>query len=387
MSTPVPLVDLKAQYAAIREEITAAVTRVIESAYFVGGPEVEAFEREFAAYLGAQFAIGMGSGTAALELALKVAGVSAGDEVIVPANSFFASAEAVSNAGARPVFVDVDPRTFHMDVSRVRAAITSRTRAVIPVHLYGRAMDLSGLERIAADHKLVIIEDAAQAHGAQIRGTRVGAAGRLTCFSFYPGKNLGAYGDAGAVTTSDPEQARMLRLLRDHGSPSKYQHDVVGTNARLDAMQAAVLRVKLRQLDRWNELRRRHARTYAAALAGSKIVAPEVPAGGEHIFHLFVVRCSRRAELQRFLRERGIATGIHYPVPLHLTGAYQSLGYPGRGSFPVTELIADEILSLPMYPELTAQQLDHTIAALHEFAGQPGLEMPAELESATAGAR
>lgn len=387
MSTPIPFVDLKAQYATVREEIDAAIRQVVESAYFVGGPQVEAFEQEFAAYVGAAHAVGVSSGTSALKLALKAAGVGAGDEVIVPANSFFATAEAVSNVGARPVFVDVDPRTFHMDAGLARAAVTARTRALIPVHLYGRAVDLREIERIAAERGLAIIEDAAQAHGAEIGGVKVGGAGRLTCFSFYPGKNLGAYGDAGAVTTNDPEQARMLRVLRDHGSPSKYQHDVVGTNARLDAIQAGVLRVKLRHLDRWNELRRQHARAYAAALAGSKIVTPEVPAGKEHVFHLFVVRCARRDDLQRFLVERGIATGIHYPVPLHLTGAYRAQSYPGPGSHPVSEQLAGEILSLPMFAELTPAQIEQTVAALHDFAGQPGLEAPAEVDSATAAAR
>jgi dTDP-3-amino-3,4,6-trideoxy-alpha-D-glucose transaminase len=337
--------------------------------------------------VGARFAVGMSSGTSALELALKAAHIGGGDQVIVPANSFFATAEAVSNAGARPVFVDADPRTFHMDADLVRAAINERTRAIIPVHLYGRAMDLRPIERIAAEHKLVIIEDAAQAHGAEIAGLKVGGTGRLTCFSFYPGKNLGAYGDAGAVTTNDLEQARALRLLRDHGSATKYDHEVIGTNARLDAIQAAVLRVKLRRLDGWNELRRQHARTYATALAGSRIVAPDMPAGREHIFHLFVVRCSRRDALQRFLAERGIATGIHYPVPLHLTGAYNEQGHGSRGTHPVTEQLAEEILSLPMFPELSQQQIGRVLEALREFSAQPGLEIPANPESATAAAR
>jgi dTDP-4-amino-4,6-dideoxygalactose transaminase len=365
----VPFVDLRIQYAAIRQEIRAAIDDVLESAQFVGGKWIETFEQQFADFVGAKYAVGMASGTAALELSLKAAGIGPGHEVIVPANSFFASAEAVSNVGARPVFADVDPATFHIDVASVEQALTPRTKAVIPVHLYGRAVDMSRLEQLASRHGFQIIEDAAQAHGASFNGKRVGASGRLTAFSFYPGKNLGAYGDAGAVTTNDPEQAATLRMLRDHGSPQKYHHSLIGTNARMASVQAAVLSVKLRRLSDWNTLRRRHAADLAEGLRGTQIIAPEVPAGNEHVFHLFVVRTTQRHPLQEFLAQRGIDTGIHYPVPLHLTEAYQAQGYPGRGSLPVCEQLANEILSLPMFPELSVEQKSHLIGALREFAG------------------
>ncbi len=367
MTPIVPFVDLKAQYAALRTEIDPAIREVLEAAYFVGGPVVERFESEFAAYCGADFALGVANGTDAISLALRAAGLGPGDEVLVPANSFFASAEAVSNIGAAPVFVDADPETFLMDPGSAAAAITHRTRAILPVHLYGRAMDMRPFVELAAAHNLTIVEDCAQAHGATFAGETVGSSGRLTCYSFYPGKNLGAYGDGGAITTNDPELRRRLLELHDHGSPRKYEHARVGYNSRLDALQAAVLSVKLRHLPDWNTARRRHAETYAAALEGSPIVPPEIPPQGQHVFHLFVVRCSLRDRLQKFLAERGIATGIHYPTPLHLTEAYQRLGAPGPGSFPVAEALAGEILSLPMYAELSPDQMRHTIAVIHQF--------------------
>jgi dTDP-4-amino-4,6-dideoxygalactose transaminase len=369
LALEIPFLDLKAQYRALAPEINRAVTSVLESAQFVGGALVENFEHEFATYIGAKHAVGVSSGTSALELALKVAGIGPGDEVLVPANSFFATAEAVSNVGAKPVFTDVDAASCHLDVNSAERMITSRTRAIIPVHLYGRAMDLRRVAEFAAAYRLQIIEDAAQAHGSARNGVRVGAAGRLTCFSFYPGKNLGAYGDAGAVTTNDSDEARKLRLLRDHGSPAKYQHSVIGTNARLDSIQAAILSIKLRHLDQWNQLRRKHAAQMASALADSPVIPPEVPAGGEHVFHLFVVRTPQRNALRSYLSANGIATGIHYPVPLHLTEAYQQLGYPEKGSLPTAEQLSEDILSLPMYAELTDEQIEYTIDAVLNFAG------------------
>jgi dTDP-4-amino-4,6-dideoxygalactose transaminase len=312
----------------------------------------------------------VGSGTAALELALKTARIDAGDEVIVPANSFFATAEAVSNVGARPVFGDVDPMTFHLDVNSVERMITSRTRAIIAVHLYGRAMDMTALQKLAERHGLTIIEDAAQAHGTERDGIHVGGSGRLTCFSFYPGKNLGAYGDAGIVTCHDPVHAERLRLLRDHGSPTKYVHVIVGTNSRLDAIQAAVLLVKLRHLREWNARRVNHAMAYVARLRNSCVQIPEVPPGREHNFHLFVIRVKNRDALMRHLHARGIGTGIHYPQPLHLTPAYQELGYPMRGSLPVSEALAAEILSLPIYPELRDSQIEQVSEAVLQFSDQ-----------------
>lgn len=372
----IPFVDLKAQYATIKEEIRLAIDSVLESAHFVGGEWVDRFEEEFARFVGAKYAIGVGSGTAALELALRVAGIAPGDEVIVPANTFFATAEAVSNVGAVPVFADVDARTCHLDPFSAERALSPRTRAIIPVHLYGRAMDLRPIERLTETHGLHIIEDAAQAHGAARKGVRVGSGPWLTAFSFYPGKNLGAYGDAGAVTTNDSEQARKVRMLRDHGSPRKYQHAMVGTNSRLASIQAAVLSVKLPHLAEWNNLRQRHAADYAKALSGTAIQPPEVPPGEEHVFHLFVVRTRQRSGLQDFLARKGIATGIHYPMPLHLTEAYQSLGYPGRGSFPVSEQLVNEILSLPMFPELSDSQKSYTLEALLDFARRGARALP-----------
>lgn len=372
----VPFVDLKAQYATLREEINAAVMNVLESAYFVGGPILDKFEREFAAFVGAEYCVGVANGTDAIMLAAKAAGLGRGDEVLVPANSFFASAEAITNAGATPVFVDVDPLTFHMDAKLAAQAITKRTRAILPVHLYGRAMDLTPFEALARKHNLIIIEDCAQAHGASIHGNTVGSSGRLTCFSFYPGKNLGAYGDGGAVTTSDPDLMKRLRILREHGSPVKYEHSVVGWNSRLDALQAAVLSVKLPHLHAWNAARRENARKLTAALVGSPIMPPAIPEGNQHVFHLFVVRCSQRDALKSFLEEKGIQTGIHYPVPLHITAAYRNLGSAGLGSNPITEALAGEILSLPMYAEMSAAQLAYLIEALREFSDKRLLASP-----------
>jgi dTDP-4-amino-4,6-dideoxygalactose transaminase len=373
----IPFLDLNSQFESIRNDIVDAVDRVLVSGQFVGGEWVELFEEQFARFVGSRYAIGVGSGTAALELALKTARIDAGDEVIVPANSFFATAEAVSNVGARPVFGDVDPMTFHLDLNSVERMITSRTRAIIAVHLYGRAMDMTALQKLAERHGLKIIEDAAQAHGTERDGIHVGGSGRLTCFSFYPGKNLGAYGDAGIVTCHDPVHAERLRLLRDHGSPTKYVHVIVGTNSRLDAIQAAVLLVKLRHLREWNARRVNHAMAYVARLRNSCVQIPEVPPGREHNFHLFVIRVKNRDALMRHLHARGIGTGIHYPQPLHLTPAYQELGYPMRGSLPVSEALAAEILSLPIYPELRDSQIEQVSEAVLQFSDQ--LERQEEL--------
>jgi dTDP-4-amino-4,6-dideoxygalactose transaminase len=366
----VPFLDLTSQFASIREEIMDAIDRVFVSGQFVGGEWVEQFEEQFSRFVGSRYAIGVGSGTAALELALKAAQIGAGDEVILPANSFFATAEAVSNVGARPVFADVDPRTCHLDVASSERLITARTKAIIPVHLYGWAMDMTALQKLAGRHRLTIIEDAAQAHGTERDGIPVGGSGRLTCFSFYPGKNLGAYGDGGIVTCNDKVHAERLRLLRDHGSPAKYVHVIVGTNSRLDALQAAVLSVKLHYLREWNARRVQHAMAYAAKLRNACLQVPEVPSGGEHNFHLFVIRTKNRDALRQHLHARGIGTGIHYPEPLHMTPAYRKLGYAMRGSLPVSEALAPEILSLPMYPELSESQTDQVTEAVLEFLDQ-----------------
>jgi dTDP-4-amino-4,6-dideoxygalactose transaminase len=360
----VPFVDLRAQYGSIKDEVLEAISQVLDSGHFVMGEFVESFEEQFARFVGAKYVVGLSSGTAALELVLKAAEIGVGDEVIVPANSFFATAEAVSNVGAVPVFADIDPKTFHLETSAVERCITGRTRAVIPVHLYGRAMDLTELDELCATRGLQIIEDAAQAHGTQKNGIPVGGSGRLTCFSFYPGKNFGAYGEAGAVACNDLGWAEKIRLLRDHGSPAKYTHSVIGTNSRLDAIQAAVLSVKLPYLDGWNARRAGHARAYVSALAGSAVITPELPSSGEHNYHLFVVRTRRRDAVRDRLQQYGVQTGIHYPVPLHLTGAYQKLGYPGAGTHPVAESLACEILSLPMFPELSEEHLEQVVQTL-----------------------
>lgn len=352
----IPFVDLKAQYRAIKSEVDDAVARVFESASFVLGPEVEAFEAAFAEYIGAAFCVGTSSGTAAIQLAVMACDISQGDEVIVPANSFFATAEAVSTAGATPVLVDADPLSYTIDPAKVESRITRRTRAIMPVHLYGQAADLDPLFRLAARHNLDVIEDAAQAHGSEYQGRRVGALGRVGCFSFYPGKNLGAYGEGGAVVTNDEQLARRVRLLRDHGSESKYRHEVVGYNFRLEAIQGAVLRVKLRFLDEWNELRRAHAARYMELLADTDLQLPREMPYGRHVYHLYVVQHEARDLLQQSLSEAGIQTGIHYPVPIHLQPAYARLGYKTT-DLPEAERQAQRVLSLPMFPELTDEQI------------------------------
>ena len=361
----VPFVDLQAQYKSIKAEVDAGIARVIESASFVLGREVEAFEAAFAEYVGARFCMGVSNGTAAIQLAVTACGLGAGDEVIVPANTFFASAEAVSTAGATPVFVDADPVSYNIDVAKIEAAITERTRAILPVHLYGQPADLDPIFEIAARRNLVVIEDAAQAHGARYKGRRVGALGRAGCFSFYPGKNLGAYGEGGAVVTDDEEVARRVRLLRDHGSERKYHHEIVAYNFRLEGIQGAVLNAKLRHLDGWNRLRREHAARYNELLRESGLVLPREMPDAEHVYHLYVVQTGERDRLQKTLGEAGVQTGIHYPVPIHLQPAYASLNYKA-GDFPETERQASRVLSLPMFPELTESQIMHIVETIQE---------------------
>ena len=382
----VPFVDLQAQYRALKAEVDEAIARVLGSAAFILGPEVEAFEQAFAEYVGARFCVGVGSGTAAIQLALMACGVAAGDEVIVPANSFFATAEAVSTAGATPVFVDADTASYTIDVNRIEAAITGRTRAIMPVHLYGQSADLDPIFELAARHNLYVIEDAAQAHGSLYKGRRVGALGQAGCFSFYPGKNLGAYGEGGAVVTNDAEVARRVRRLREHGSERRYHHEVVGYNFRLEGLQGAVLNVKLKHLDAWNHLRRVHAARYDELLGASfdqstrpeqgsdadSLSAPlslprEMPYA-RHVYHLYVVQVGERDRVQRELSEAGIQTGIHYPVPIHLQPAYASLGHRS-GDFPATERQAARVLSLPMFPELTDAQINQVASRLTEAVG------------------
>ncbi|MBD1940410.1 DegT/DnrJ/EryC1/StrS family aminotransferase [Microcoleus sp. FACHB-68] len=359
----IPLVDLKAQYASIRTDIDAAMQAVLDQTAFIGGEELKQFEAEFAAYCGAKACVGVGNGTDALYLALRCLGIGPGDEVITVAHTFIATAEAISLTGAKPVFVDIREDTMLMNPDALEAAITPRTRAVIVVHLYGQPCEMDRILEIARHHNLKVVEDAAQAHGAYWQGQRVGTLGDVACFSFYPGKNLGAYGDGGAVVSQDEDLIRRLRRLANHGRLEKYTHEIEGVNSRLDGLQAAILRVKLRHLDKWNAGRQRHAAHYLEALRGSGVKLPMVHPQAESVWHLFVVRLREREHLQARLKEQGIATGIHYPLPLHQQPAYKYLGVP-EGSLPVTEKVASEIVSLPIYAELTTQQVETVSKAI-----------------------
>jgi len=364
----VPFVDLAAHHAPVRDQIQAAVEKVLLHGKYVLGPEVEAFERDFARMVGAKHAIGVGTGLDALRLAFEAAGVKAGDEVIVPGNTFIATALAVSALGAVPVLVDCDPVTYNIDVNLIRPVITKKTKAICPVHLYGQAADLDAVLAIAAEFGLKVIEDACQAHGTRYKGRGCGSIGDLGTFSFYPGKNLGGMGDGGMVTTNDDALAMAVRQRRSYGEAKKYHHVEKGLNARLDTMQAAILNVKLPRLEWANTNRRRAARAYEKGLAGiAPVIVPKGPADElAHIYHLFVIRTPRRDQLQHFLHDKGIQTGIHYPIPIHLQPAYAELA-PSGGRLPVTTQIAGEILSLPMFPELTEEQITRVCAEIAEF--------------------
>src|SRR5437773_3061610 len=373
----VPFLDLKAQHASLEAELTEAFRAIVRGAAFVGGPEVEAFEREFAAFCHADGAVGVGSGTDALRFAYLAMRIKPGDEVITVPNSFIATTEALTQAGAAVRFVDVLPDTLLMDPSQLAAAITPRTVGIVPVHLYGTPADMDPIQAIARAHGLWVIEDAAQAHGAVYKGRQVGTMGAMAAFSFYPGKNLGACGEAGAVTSSDAGRLAFVRKLREHGQAEKYYHDIEGYNGRLDALQAAFLRIKLRHLEQWNRARRAIAALYRGRLSEApdvRIVA-ETP-GSRPVYHLFVVRVPERDRVRAFLQSRGIATGLHYPLPLHQQVAYRHLHLPA-GAFPVTEHAAGEILSLPMFPEMTPDQADRVVDVLAEFF--VGGRRPAEL--------
>jgi len=364
----IPLVDLHAQYETIKPEIDAAIQRTLDNTAFILGPEAKNFETHFAEYCKVKHAVGLDSGTAALHLALLALGVGAGDEVITTTHTFVATAEAISLTGARPVFVDIDPRTYNIDTRIIEAAITPRTRAIIPVHLYGQPAELDPILAVAKKYNLRVIEDAAQAHGSDYRGRRIGSLGDMACFSFYPGKNLGAYGDAGALVTNDDELAAKVRMLRDHGRTTKYEHDITGYGYRLDGIQGAVLDVKLKHLPDWTEKRRACADYYTELLANvdDSIVTPYEPAHVRAVYHLYVIRTRQRNELLQYLKERDIEAGIHYPVPLHLQPVYKNLDY-AKGDFPVTEQAAQEILSLPIYPELTHAQMERVVETMREF--------------------
>ena len=362
----IPLVDLYAQYQAIKPDIDAALQRVIDNSSYILGPEVIAFEKNFAAFCGVNHAVGTDSGTAALHLALLLLEVGPGDEVITTTHTFVATAEVISLTGARPVFVEIDPRTYNLDPEKVKAAITPRTKVLMPVHLYGQTAEMDPLLELAKQHNLRVIEDAAQAHGAMYRGKPAGSLGDIGCFSFYPGKNLGAYGDGGMLVTNDAELADRARMLRNHGRREKYEHLLVGYGYRLDALQAAILDVKLSHLKKWNDQRRAHAEYYTKLLSGLDVVTPFEPAHMYGVYHLYVIATAKRDALLQHLKTYGIEAGIHYPIPLHLQPVYRNLGYHS-GDFPHAERAANQVLSLPMYPELTNDQIEYIVDKVREY--------------------
>lgn len=359
----IPYADLRRQYRAIKPEIDEAVLRVLDSTQFILGEEVVAFEREFAAYCGTADAIGVNSGTSALHLALLAAGIGPGDEVITVPFTFVATAAAIVYTGATPVFVDIDPGTFTMAPAAIEQVLTPRTKAIMPVHLYGHAADMDPILDIARRRGLVVIEDAAQAHGATYNGRPCGSIGAMAAFSFYPGKNLGAYGEGGAVVTSDPALAKKIRVMRSWGEERRYEHSVKGFNYRMDGIQGAILRVKLRHLDAWTDARRARAADYGRAFAGTGIATPVERPDCRHVYHVYAVRLSQRDSTRAALQAADIQTGVHYPIPIHLQPAHADLGY-GPGDFPVSEQAAAQVLSLPMFPEMTAEQVEQVAAAV-----------------------
>ncbi|MEQ1637921.1 MAG: DegT/DnrJ/EryC1/StrS family aminotransferase [Methylococcales bacterium] len=367
----IPFVDLKAQYAGIKNEVNAAIQGVLESCQFTLGSEVVAFEGEFAGYCQAQYGIGVNTGTSALHLALLAAGIGPGDEVITVPFTFVATVAAIYYTGAKPVFVDIDPNTFTIDVTAIEGAITDKTKAILPVHLYGQPADMDPILDIAKRHGLVVVEDAAQAHGAEYKGKRVGSLGDMGCFSFYPGKNLGAYGEGGMVVTNNAEYTRTIRMLRDWGAEQKYHHVLKGYNFRLEGIQGAVLRVKLRYLEAWTEARIAAATNYNELLSGSGVPTPKTMPYARHVFHIYAIRTQKRSEWMAALNAKGIQTGIHYPIPVHLLEAYADLGY-SLGDFPHSEQAANEVLSLPMFPELTRAQCEEVSEAVKLLANQAG---------------
>lgn len=363
----VPFLDLKAQYLTIKDEIHDAISKVMESTAFAGGPFVAQFEQEFAKFCDCKYAIGVGNGTDALWLSLIALGVGPGDEVITVPNTFIATAEAITYCGATPVFVDVEEKTYTMNPSLLEAAITPKTRAIIPVHLFGQPADMDPIMAIAKERGLYMVEDACQAHGAEYKGRKAGSMGNTGCFSFYPGKNLGAYGEAGAVVTNDETLAEKMRTFRDHGQAKKYYHSMIGWNARMDGIQGAVLSVKMKYISAWNDARRKHAQHYNTLLSTQNNVhIPIEKDYAKHVYHIYAIRVRERERLMASLADKGISTGIHYPVPIHLQKAYSFLGL-NKGTFPVAEQSALEFVSLPMFPELTSEQISYTVDAIKSF--------------------
>lgn len=365
----IPLVDLTAQYHSIKEEIDEAVHATLESGHFILGPAVSKFEESVASYLGVEHAIGLASGTDALVLALRALDIGAGDEVIIPAYTFFATAGTVMSVAAIPVFVDIDPVTYEIDVTQIRDRITSRTKAIIPVHLYGHPADMDPILELARSHSLKVIEDNAQAFGSTYRGRKTGSLGDIGCLSFFPTKNLGAYGDGGMVVTNDSALAERMRMLRTHGWKKKYYSEEVGYNSRLDALQAAILQAKFSHVDSWNEKRREIARRYSENLAPLGVAVPVECDWGRHVYHLYIIRSEQRPALQAFLKEKGIASEVYYPLPPHLSMPCRKFGYQ-EGDFPHAERASRETLALPLYPELTNEQQEQVIMAVHEFTGR-----------------
>jgi len=365
----VPFLDLKAHHAPLIEEFDRAIREVVESSAFAGGPFVEKFEGEFAAFCGSSHAIAVGNGTDALWLTLLALGVGEGDEVITVPNTFIATAEAITYCKARPVFVDVDPNTFTMNPAKLEESLTERTKAIIPVHLFGQPADMDPILEFARAHGLFVVEDAAQAHGGEYKGRRAGTMGDAGCFSFYPGKNLGAFGEAGAVVTNDPELRKQIQMLRDHGQSQKYYHALMGWNCRMDGIQAAVLSIKLRHLNEANSLRRKHALQYNQAFAGiDGLLTPVEAEYARHVYHVYAIRVQERDALQQGLQEKGVGCAVHYPVPIHLQDACRNLGYT-KGAFPIAESLADEFVSLPMFPELTEEQIEYVARCVSESVG------------------
>ena len=365
----VPFLDLKAHHAPFIEKFDLAIHEVIESSAFAGGPFVEKFEEEFAAFCGSSDAIAVGNGTDALWLALLALGIGEGDEVITVPNTFIATAEAITYCKARPVFVDVDQNTFTMNPAELEKSLTERTKAIIPVHLFGQPADMDPILEFARAHGLFVVEDAAQAHGAEYKGRKAGTMGDAGCFSFYPGKNLGAFGEAGAVVTNDPELRKQIQMLRDHGQSQKYYHALMGWNCRMDGIQAAVLSIKLRHLYEANSLRRKHALQYNDALAGIEaVLTPFEAKYAKHVYHVYAIRVQERDAVRQHLQEKGVGCAVHYPVPIHLQDACRNLGYT-RGAFPIAESLADEFVSLPMFPELTEEQIEYVGRCVSEVVG------------------
>lgn len=362
----IPLVDLKAQYNKIKSEIDPTVKKVLESTHYILGEEVEQFEGKFAKFSDSKFGIGVASGLSALELGMRALGIGPGDEVITPVNSFIASSSAISFTGAKPVLVDCEEQSFNIDPNKIKKKISKRTKAIMPVHLYGRPADMDQILKIAKMNNLIVVEDACQAHGAQYKGRKTGSMGKFGAFSFYPGKNLGAYGDGGIITTSDENLAKSLKSMRNYGQTERYHHSYLAWNSRLDTIQAAILLVKLKYLNHWSKARLKAAKLYNQLLEDLPLITPEIPQDSTHVFHLYVIRTSKRDPLAIYLNKNGISTGLHYPIPIHLQKAYKDLGH-SKGDFPISEGLSGEVLSLPMFPELEESQIEFICESIKKF--------------------